>query len=78
MRDASQIICMQQGSISRVGGTYMVRFKAEGEDGETSDVATVDVASLRPATQGEVTVVTFICACVFDLFICGGLSSVAS
>ena len=56
----------------------MVRFKAEGEDGETSDVATVDVASLRPATQGEVTVVTFICACVFDLFICGGLSSVAS
>ena len=61
LRDASQIICMQQGSISRAGGTYMVRFKAEGEDGETSDVATVDVASLRPATQSEVTVVFYLC-----------------
>ena len=52
---------MQQGSISRVGGTYTVRFKDEG--GEASDVAQVDVSSLRPATNSEVTVIPFLRLC---------------
>ena len=88
LRDASQIICMQQGSISRAGGTYTVRFKNERvvdksdaerkesdvakeesdvakEESKSTDedleVASVDVTSLRPATQSEVTALAFAC-----------------